>query len=143
MRQANHFDRKEIIKMMVEFRDSADFVEISASTNTTNVNRLLDQIFAGAGAIFYEPDKGLLASLIAPSIWDHEVLILHEIAWYVRPQYRGSRIGFKLFKAYLEYGKELKNSGRIQYFTMTKLDSSPDFKYARYGFRVKDINWIQ
>lgn len=143
IREANRYDKDEIVTMMKEFRDSADFVEILAVDNVAYWHQLLDHIFAGAGKIFYQPGKGLLMCVIMPSVWDDKMFLLHELMWYVRPQYRGSRIGFKLFKAYLEYGKELKNSGRIQYFTMTKLDSSPDFKYARYGFRVKDINWIQ
>lgn len=143
IRDANQFDKKDIIDMCVEFRDSADFDEIYASTNTENVNRLLDHIFAGAGRIFYEPQKGFLMCFISPSIWDHEILVLNELAWYVKPKYRKTTLGYRLFKSYLDYGNQLKKDGRIKYFTMTKLDVSPDFDYKRYGFRAKDINWIR
>jgi hypothetical protein len=46
-------------------------------------------------------------------------------------------------KAYLEYANELKNSGRIKYFTLSKIANSPNLKYEKLGFRKIDENWIQ
>ena len=143
IREANKFDKAEIIEMMKEFRDSADFIEILADDNLEYWNRLLDTIFAGAGKIFYQEGKGLLMSVILPTVWDDKTFALHELAWFVRPEYRQGSTGYRLFDAYIQYGKELKAAGRIKYFTMTKLDVSPDLNYERYGFRKKDENWIQ
>ena len=130
-------------KMMKEFRDSADFIEILAADNVEYWHRLLDSIFAGAGKIFYQEGKGLLMCVILPTIWDDKMFALHELAWYVRPQHRDTSTGFRLFANYIAYGKQLKENGRIAYFTMTKLDTSPNLKYDKYGFRKKDENYIQ
>lgn len=143
IREANRFDKDKIIVLMKEFRDSADFIEVLAEDNVEYWYRLLDRIFAGAGKVFYEEDKGLLMCIIMPTIWDEKMFALHELAWYVRPEWRSTMTGYRLFQTYLEYGKSLKEAGRIKYFTMTKLDVSPDFDYARFGFRKKDENWIQ
>jgi len=143
IREANKHDKDSIIEMMKEFRDSADFIEILADDNIEYWNRLLDSIFAGAGKIFYQEGKGLLMSVIMPTIWDDKGFALHELAWYVRPEHRRGLTGFRLFESYIRYGRELKDAGRIKYFTMTKLDVSPDLDYGRYGFRKKDENWIQ
>lgn len=143
IREASKFDRDEIIDLMKEFRDSADFIEMLADDNVAYWHKLLDHIFAGAGKIFYQEGKGLLMCVIMPTIWDDKTFALHELAWYVRPEYRRGSTGYRLFDAYIQYGKELKETGRIKYFTMTKLDVSPDFDYGKYGFRKKDENWIQ
>lgn len=143
IREANRFDRDQIIALMKEFRDSADFIEVLAEDNVEYWYRLLDTIFAGAGKIFYAESKGLLMCVIMPTVWDDKMFALHELAWYVRPEYRGSTLGYRLLDEYIKYGKALKESKRIKYFTMTKLDVSPDVDYARFGFRKKDENWIQ
>lgn len=143
IREANKFDRDAVIEMMKRFRDTADFIEVLAEDNVEYWYRLLDRIFAGAGKVFYAEGKGLLMCMILPSVWDEKMFALHELAWYVRPEFRQGSTGYRLFDAYIQYGKELKAAGRIKYFTMTKLDVSPDLDYARYGFRKKDENWIQ
>jgi len=143
IREANKFDKEAVIEMMKEFRDSADFIEILADDNLEYWNRLLDSIFAGAGKIFYQEGKGLLMCVIMPTVWDDKTFALHELSWFVRPEHRKGLTGFRLFEAYIRYGRELKEAGRIKYFTMTKLDVSPDLDYGRYGFRKKDENWIQ
>lgn len=143
IRVANKYDKDKIIELMKEFRASADFIEILADDNVAYWHQLLDMIFAGAGKIFYAENKGLLMCIILPTVWDNKIFALHELAWYVRPEHRQGTAGYRLFQAYIEYGNELKKSGRIKYYTMTKLDVSPDLDYSKYGFRKKDENWIQ
>jgi hypothetical protein len=143
IRDANKFDRQDILEIWTEFRDSASFPELANAIKIENVGKVVDHIFAGAGRIFYSPQKGFLMSIITPSIWDHEVFVLNELAWFVRKEFRNTSIGYRLFMAYIEYGKALKKSGKIRYFTMTKLDVSQNFDYSRYGFRPKDITWVQ
>lgn len=129
--------------MMKSFRAEADFPELLGEDNEAYWNSLLDNIFAGQGVIFYAENKGLLMAAILPTIWDCNIKAMHELAWYVRPEERNTTIGYRLFVAYIEYAKKIKQEGRIKYFTMTKLDTSPDLNYARFGFRKKDENWIQ
>ena len=129
--------------MMKEFRKEADFPELLGVDNEEHWNAMLDCIFAGQGVVFLEEGKGLLMAMVLPIIWDNKTFAMHELAWYVRPQHRDTSTGFRLFANYLAYGKQLKENGRIAYFTMTKLDTSPNLKYEKYGFRKKDENWIQ
>jgi hypothetical protein len=143
IREASKYDKDAIIELMKEFRESADFVEVLADDNVEYWHRLLDSIFAGAGRVFYEEGKGLLMCIIIPTIWDDKIFALHELAWFVRPEWRKGTTAFRLFDAYMHYGKELKAQSRIKYFTVTKLDVSPNLDYGRFGFRKKDENWIQ
>ena len=82
-------------------------------------------------------------AMVVPTIWDDTIRSMNELAWYVKPEYRAGTVGYRLFKAYVDYGNELKRQGRIRYFTMSKMDTSPNLKYDKHGFRKKDENWIQ
>jgi len=143
IRQANKFDKQDIIEMMVAFKNESNIPELMELHNPEYWDQLLNTILAGAGIIFIEPNKGLVMALIAPSAWCNKTLQLYELAWYVKPEFRNSTVGYKLLKRYIEYGKELKQSGRIKYFTIAKMVSSPDIKYEKFGFKKIDENWIQ
>lgn len=143
IRQANKYDKTEIIQMMKAFRQEADMPELLDIDNEEYWNQLLDNIFAGQGVVFLEEGKGLIMALITPTIWCNKTYAMHELAWYVKPEQRNTTIGYRLFISFLNYAKKLKEEGRIKYFTMTKLDVSPNLKYEKYGFRKKDENWIQ
>jgi GNAT superfamily N-acetyltransferase len=143
IRQATKYDKTEIIEMMKQFRAEANFPELLKVDNEEYWNTMLDGILAGQGIVFFEEGKGLLMAIVLPTIWCNKTFAMHELAWYVCPEERNTTIGFRLFAAYLAYGKQLKEQGRITYFTITKIDTSPNFKYEKYGFRKKDENWIQ
>lgn len=143
IRQANKHDKIQIIEMMKAFRDEADFPELQEINNEPYWNQLLDSIFAGQGIVFIDDGKGLIMGLVTPTIWCNKTFAMHELAWYVKPEERNTTVGYRLFVTYLNYAKQLKESGRIKYFTMSKLDVSPNLKYEKYGFRKKDENWIQ
>lgn len=143
IRQANKYDKTQIINFMKCFRDESPLKEIFASDDETQINNLINNILAGQGKIFIEDNVGFFMCLILPSIWNHKIFVLHEIAWYVLPQYRNGKSGYKLLKAYLEYAKELKGSDKIKYFTLSKIATSPNLKYEKLGFRKIDENWIQ
>ena len=142
IRLASRFDIATITDMMRAFRAESPVSDIYGEDEAHFV-QLLTNMIAGQGAAFYCPDKGFLLGMIFPSVWSPSVLAMHELAWYVAPQYRGGSTGYRLLKAYIEHGQRLKESGRIKYFTISKMVSSPDLKYGNFGFRKVDENWIQ
>lgn len=143
IRQANKFDKQEIINLMIEFKNESNIEALREVNNQEYWHRLLDTIIAGAGIIYIEQGKGLIMGIISPSIWCDKTLQLYELAWYVKPEFRNTSLGSRLLKSYLDYGKKQKESGRIKYFTMAKMITSPDIKYERFGFKKLDENWIQ
>ena len=143
MRKATKYDKTEIIELMKAFRSEANIDELKGEDNEPYWQRLLDTILAGAGIVFIEEGKGLLMALITHSIWCDKTLFMQELAWYVKPEFRHTSLGYRLLKAYVQHGQSLKQSGRIKYFCIAKLPSSPDIKYDRFGFRKLDDNWMQ
>lgn len=103
---------------------------------------LIDNILVGNGVIFIKENIGLIAGIILPNIWDDTIFTLHELAWYVKPDFRYGKTGYELLKTYINYGNKLKESGRISLFTLSKLPST-NIDYERFGFRKTDENWIQ
>lgn len=143
IRQANKYDKTEIVEMMRCFRQESHIEQYRNIENEGYWNELLDSIFAGRGVVYIEEGKGLIMGLIAPVIWSNRHYALHELAWWVKPEYRNGTTGYKLLKAYIEYGKKLKEEGRVILFTLSKLPSTPDLDYAKLGFAKVDENWMQ
>jgi len=129
IRQATKYDKTEIIEMMQLFRAEADIEQYRHLDNIVYWNKLLDNILAGQGVIFLEEGKGLIMALITHTAWCDRTFQMYELAWYVKPEYRNTTVGYRLLKEYIDYGKQLKEQGRIKLFSIAKMVSSPNIKY--------------
>lgn len=143
IRQATKYDKTEIIEMMQLFRAEADIEHYRHLDNIVYWNKLLDNIIAGQGVVFLEQGKGLLMAIITHTAWCDRTFQMYELAWYVKPEYRNTTVGYRLLKQYVDYGKQLKEQGRIKLFTIAKMISSPNIKYDKFGFNKLDETWIQ
>lgn len=143
IRKANKYDKDAVIEMMVQFRRESDIDYLRNIDNLKYWESLFFSLIAGHGVIFIEEGKGIIIGLVNQSIWCNKTFGLHELAWWVKPEYRGTTVGYKLLKSFLDYGNELKDAGRISYVVMSKLANSPDFDYSRFGFKKTDENWIK
>lgn len=143
IRQATKYDKTQIIEMMQLFRKESKIEQYKDLDNIEYWNKLLDSILVGQGIVYIEDNVGLILGIVLPTIWCDKTLVMHELAWYVKPEFRNTSVGYRLLKAYVEYGKHLKEIGRIKMFTITKMVTSPDIKYDRFGFSKLDENWIQ
>jgi GNAT superfamily N-acetyltransferase len=143
IRQATKYDKTQIIEMMQLFRAESHIEQYKDLDNVEYWNRLLDNIFSGQGIIYIEDGIGLIMGVVTPTIWCDKTLVLNELAWYVKPEHRNTTVGYRLLKAYVDYGKQLKETGRIKMFTIAKMVTSPDLKYGRFGFSKLDEIWIQ
>ena len=129
--------------MMQLFKHESKIEQYKDLYNIEYWNKLLDSILAGHGIIYIEDGVGLIMGIVMPTIWCDKTLVLNELAWYVKPEHRNTTVGYRLLKAYVDYGKQLKEQGRIKMFTIAKMVTSPDLKYGRFGFSKLDEIWIQ
>jgi predicted GNAT family acetyltransferase len=143
IRIANKFDKPEIIEMLRMFRSESNIEQYRNLDNEDYINNLLDQILGGLGIIYIEQGKGMIIGLIAPVIWCNKHYALHELAWYVKPEYRNTSIAYRLVKAYIEFGNQLKENKRVILFTLSKLPDTPSLNYEKLGFKKIDENWMQ
>jgi GNAT superfamily N-acetyltransferase len=143
IRKATKYDKTQIIEMMQLFRAESNIEQYKHLDNLAYWNKLLDGILAGQGVIFLEDNKGLIMALITHTAWCDRTFQMYELAWYVKPEYRNTTLGYRLLKQYIDYGKQLKEQGRIKLFTMAKMVTSPNIKYDKFGFKKLDETWIQ
>jgi RimJ/RimL family protein N-acetyltransferase len=157
IRQANKFDKQDIIEMIRLFGDESPFDEYKKlrlfdSENETNksrtienveyINQMIDAIIAGKGVIFIEPNKGFIMGIITSNIWSDKIYSMQELAWFVKKEHRNTSIGYRLLKSYIDYSKELKQQGRINFFTISKTINSPNLKYEKFGFNKIEESWV-
>ena len=147
MRDATRYDKPQIKDMLRSFAIESKVLEIEQQfanfSQDKYLDKLLDTIMAGMGIIYIEEGKGFIMGMFTPSVWCDKTLTLHELAWYVKPEFRGSTVGYRLLKTFISYGNKMKESGRIKYFVIGKMESSPDIKYEKFGFKKIDESWIQ
>ena len=142
IRQATKYDKIDIIEMIQQFGRECP-VEHYKDLKANHIELLLNNIFAGMGVVFIEEKKGLLIGLITPTVWNPEILMLHELAWYVKPEFRNTPTGYRLLKEFIKYGKQLKDENRIKMIVMGKFVASGNIKYEKFGFTRLEESWIQ
>lgn len=143
IRQANKYDKTELIDFMRQYRNESEIPAYKNLENVEYINNLIDSILAGKGVSYIAPNKGMIIGLIAPVIWSDKIFALHELVWWVKPEYRNGMTGYRLLKAYLNDANKLKQENRIKFFTLSKLPNTPNLDYAKLGFRKSDENWVQ
>jgi N-acetylglutamate synthase-like GNAT family acetyltransferase len=143
IRQATKYDITQLTEMIRMFRDESPIQQYKDIDNPEYFSKLVSGILAGQGVIYIEDNVGFIMGIITPVIWCDKTLAMYELAWYVKPEYRHKTTGYKLLKAYIDYAKELKAQGRIKLFTITKMITSPDIDYSRFGFQKIEENWMQ
>jgi len=144
VRKANKFDKPQIVEMLRMFRNESPIQQYKELENDEYINGLLDRIIAGQGIIFIADNIGMIMGVMLPTIWDDTKIALYELAWYVKPEHRStsSLTGYRLFRTYIDYAKQLKDNGKISLYTMAKMTTSPNINYQKYGFTKIEESWM-
>lgn len=143
IRQANKYDKTEVIQILKECYWQEQFETKIDLDNEQYYEQLFSSIIAGSGVIFIEQGKGVLVAIINPSVFDPKTLVMNCLAWVVNKKHRNKFVSYKLIKTYIEYAEKLKQEGRIKYYTVNKASITPDINYAKLGFRKTDEVWIR
>jgi GNAT superfamily N-acetyltransferase len=147
IRYASYFDQEQIIDLLELYKQHSPLELHKDTCDREYIKKLLAQIFAGRGAIFVNDDHGKLNGMIIalknPNIWDNTIICVNELAYWVNPDVRGGTIGYRLLKQYQDYCEELKAQGEIQYYTVSKMITSPDLNYSKFGFKKLEEMWSQ
>ena len=143
IRQANKYDKTQVIQMMKEFYQQTNFDTEINLDNYEYQEQLFDAVIAGRGVIFIAENIGLLVAIINPSIFDPKTLVMNCLAWAVKPEHRNKSIGQNLINSYIDYAEKLKQQGRIKYYTIGKTPKTPDIDYSKLGFRKTDETWAR
>jgi GNAT superfamily N-acetyltransferase len=143
IRQANKFDLPKIIEMLWNYHDSGNIQNLQIEDDKT-ATKIISIIIAGGGiALVSERDNeltGMLLALCVPYLWDSNKLVMSEIAFWVEEEYRGGTIGYRLLKEYVKMCDEMKDKGRIDYYTMSQMEGQ-ELNYSKFGFKPIETTW--
>lgn len=145
IRVANKFDIPQVIEMLRHYRSATPWARLADCDNEEYITKLLSAVLAGMGRIFLsEKDNtitGMLLAVRTPNPWDPDLWEVHELAYWVEPEHRGTSAGYRLIKAYQDYCEDEKSAGRIESYTISKMVNSPDLDYSRFGFKKLEEQW--
>lgn len=143
IRLATKFDIPKIIEMLWNYHDSGSIDGLEIQDEKT-AQKILTTIVAGAGvALVSEKNDeltGMLLALCVPYLWDHSKLVMTEIAYWVEEEHRGTSAGYRLLKEYIKICDEMKDDGRIQFYTISQMEGQ-ELNYSRFGFRPVEHTW--
>lgn len=145
IRQGDRWDMPDICELLRHYRSATPWKRMAEVDDEQWVTKLLSNILAGAGVIFVAEEQGQIVGMLLAikntNIWDPKIYMLQELAYWVEPEYRGGTAGYKLIKSYIDHCNELKQSGAIAGYTISKMVNSPDLDYGRFGFEKLEEQW--
>lgn len=147
IRLANKFDLPEICRMLRDFRNQTPIPMMSQLDDDQYIAKIFNILINGGGLAIVSTNEdqtlnGMILGIINRSVWDPDLFILQEMVFWVDPEWRNTRVGYKLLKEYVEQSQELVDNGRISLYTMTKMINSPDLKLDRFGFKKTEEVWV-
>ena len=146
IRLATRYDIPILINLIEQYCYEApiDFVKDKKYHNKEYVEKLLFEIIAGRGFIFVDDEfKGMIGGIIISNIWFPDVMELHELFWWVKPEFRDEMLGGRLWIKFDDMAQKLLNSERIKLVHATKMPSSPNLKYEKFGYKPLNITFYR
>lgn len=147
IKRANKFDINEIVRMLKAYRDNAPTKFLRDSNNQEYIEKLLNNIIAGAGFILLATkEENVIGMVIAaqhPNIWNPDIMQISEVAFWVDKEHRGGKTAYRLFNAYIQQCEKLKEENCIHFFSVSKMNNSPNLSYDKFGFEKLEETWIK
>lgn len=138
------FDR--IMEMMINFANSSPYeAHHHPDYNDRHVRALLTHLIREGVIIVGEIEgkvQGMLIGMVNADPWLPQVKTMREIAWWVEEPYRMTSLGYRLLKKYVEVGNELQHKGKIDGFTLTLMQKSPDLDLEKRGWHKVERNYV-
>lgn len=132
-------DYPEIIDLLIQFGKESGIKEMDQPEyNHRHLSEVLVRCEYSGASWIAQNDQHIMGMILAiryQDFWIPKIIRIRELAWWVRPEHRGSSAGARLFRNYVESCELLRNTGKISSYTISKMYSSPDLDYERRGFR--------
>lgn len=148
IRLATRHDIPVILDLLVDFMQEGAYGEHAQEPDREYLRRLIfNVIYVGYIWLWTEGDDaepaGFLAAYKEPNIWQPNRHQLRELAWYVRPEYRGRMAGGRLFIEFCRKGEELMTAGTIHGYATTRMTTTNELDLERRGFRLTEYMYLK
>lgn len=146
IRHATKYDIPKLIQMVNGYASEFPFALANDPQwfDEEYLSSLLMTIIAGCGFVLIDDDeRGFLAAIIVPNVWNPKILELSELAWWVHPEHRNSTIGGKLWIEFDRHANKLKDEGRIKFIKTSLTVKSPAVNFEKRGYKLLEIAYIK
>jgi len=146
VRKIQRWDYDDIIDMLKDFARhiQVDYFQ-KDQYDYAQAKRILQRC-EYTGESFVSEDNnsitGMILSMAVPELWFPKEYRLVELAWWVRPEYRMTSAGARLFAKYCEQADLKLKKRQITGYTVSKMSNSPKLDYARRGFRLIEQTYL-
>ena len=147
IREANKFDLPYFIDLIhrINLDDNLGDV-ICGELDNNHINSIFAAVLAGAGICYIaESDErvGMILGVISPNMWAPKYLFMHQVLYFVEEDYRNTRAGYMLFKAFDQKCKELVEMKRIHHVTLSAPRPLIEMDFDRFGYELCEKTWIK
>ena len=146
IRNATPVDFPSIVNMLRHYREAAPMSFLLEADNEQHIVGQLTEFVAGRGLVLVAENNtqimGMLIASIDGSFWYPEKRLMIEVAYWVEPEFRGGTAAYRLLKEYVRRGEALKQEGRIVHFLISKMSTSPDLSFDKFGFQKLEEFWV-
>jgi N-acetylglutamate synthase-like GNAT family acetyltransferase len=136
MRYATKYDLPHFIEMMKAYAKEANIKALQENQNIDQVKNLFDQMINGRGFVLVDDNlRGFLAAYVGRNFWNRHIRELHEVAWWVMPEYRNTSIGGRLWLRFNQLAQYMLDQKRVDIVCTSLMPSSPEIDYTKYKFK--------
>jgi hypothetical protein len=149
IRPANKFDLPYFIDLIHKINEQNELTEnfnIKMELDDDYINTIFTSVIHGAGICYIaESDTyiGIIMGVISPNTWSPSTLMLHEMLYYVDPEYRFTKAGYLLFKEFNKKADELLKEKRIKHICITAPHTLVEKDFSKYGYRLSEKTWVR
>jgi hypothetical protein len=144
MREATKYDIPHLLEMMRLYAEEAGIEALKAQQNEPQVKNLFQQMINGRGFVLVDDNlRGFLAAYVTGNFWNTDVKELHEVGWWVMPEYRNTSIGGRLWLRFNQLAQYMLDQGRVQVVLTSLMHSSPEIDYTRYKFKPMQATFFR
>lgn len=130
--------------MMKAYADEAGIETLKQNQNESHVKQLFYQMIAGRGFVLIDDQlRGFLAAYVTRNFWNSSVKELHEVAWWVEPEFRETSVGGKLWLRFNKLAQDMLNQKRVQIVCTSLMPNSPNIDYTRYNFKPMQATFFR
>lgn len=97
---------------------------------------------AGSAFIARKGDEkiGGIGGLLVPHIFNPNIKVLVELAWYVSPEFRRGRAGFMLVKAFVKKAEECADESTLSLLASSQVNHS---SLSKLGFSANEVGFLR
>lgn len=146
IRLATRYDIAKAVEMMRQYAAEAPIKKLNKPDvqDEKYVSELLFSLILGKGFVLIDNEfRGMICGIVTPNIWCPKVLELRELAWWVKPEFRNTSLGGKLWVEFNKKAQSMLDENKIDIVCSTVMSTSPSLNYEKRGFSKLETTYFR